>query len=350
MPEVLEVKNELSHVIDYGLAIEDLKTKVEADLALTIDGVKDRAGYKLCDQRRKEWVKVRTGIDRTRKELNAAAREHIKRVDSVAAELTSMAGEAEDHVTRLVDAIDEQVAKEKRDAEDAVFNARNAQLQHVGLNLPRVLIESLSDADIAKQIEDKIETDRLRAAETERRAAEKAAAEKAAAEELSRIKAEAEKLAAERAAFERQKAEQAAEFAKLQEAQAEQQRAIEAEKKRLADIETARIEKEQAEQRAKDKAEHERVEAERLKVLAEQAAIDAAEKLKREQREAQEAADIAEALRPDREKLLSFAQAIVDMSGHLPEVSAAVQGTRLLVLSAVSECVRQIRQIIRDKM
>ena len=301
MQDVLEVKGELSQVIDYGLVFEDLEKKVQADLAITINGVDDKSGYKLADQRRKEWVKVRTGIDKKRKEMNAAAREHIKRVDAVAAEFTELAGQAEDHVTRLVDQIDAEIDAAEKAKADAAFNAKNSQLQHVGIELNRLVVESLDDEQIAAMIEEKLLTDRLKREESERQAAAKAEADRVAALERERHIIEIEKLAAERAEFERQKAEQAAEFAKLKAAQEERQRKLDEAHQIAANRERERIENEQQAEReriiAADKAQSEASETQRVKLSAER----------------------AEVLRPDREKLLSVAAAISAVP--IPQVS-----------------------------
>lgn len=332
MQDVLEVKGELSQVIDYGIVFEDLEKKVQADLAITINGVEDKSGYKLADQRRKEWVKVRTGIDKKRKEMNAAAREHIKRVDAVAAEFTEIAGQAEDHVTRLVDQIDAEIAAAEKEKADAAYNAKNAQLLHVGIELNRVVVESLTDEQIAAMIEEKIITDRLKREEAERQAAAKAEADRRAAEERERHRIESEKLTAERAEFERQKAEQAAEFAKLKAAQEEQQRKIDEETRRIRQAEIARIE-------AEEIAKREAFEAERLRIVSEQAAKEAEAKLIREQAEAKAAAERAEALRPDREKLLSVAAAIhaVQIPQVSDELAETVKEINRIILRAVTD-------------
>ena len=307
MAEVLEVKQELTQVIDYGLVAADLQTKVTADLALTIDGPSDKAGYKLCDTRRKEWVKVRTSIDKRRKEMNAAARDHIKRVDAVAAELTEIAGQAEEHVTRLVDEIDAAVEKAKQDALDVVFNARNSQLQHVGLNLPRLLIESMTDEQIEQQITDKVEMDRLRKAEADRLAEAKAAADKLAAEQAEANRIEAEQLAADRAAFAEQQAEHKRDM--------ERQQSLIADKLAADRAELARM-------KAAIDREREAVEtAEAIRLADEKHAADMAEKLRVEAEQAERDRVLAELMRPGREQLLMVA-AVVEQTGR--EVLALV--------------------------
>lgn len=321
MAEILEVKGELSQVIDYGLVIADLQTKVTADLTLTIDGPNDKDGYKLCDQRRKEWVKVRTGIDKKRKEMNAAAREHIKKVDAVAAEFTELAGQAEDHVTRLVDEIDAAVAAAEKEKSDKFFNDRNAQLLHVGLSLPRVFIESLTDEQLEEQITQAVENKRLRDAESERIAAAKAESDRLAAEQVERNRIEAETLAADRAAFAEQQAEHKAEMERVKAEQQEVQRKLD------------------AAQAAAEKAEAERVAEINRKQLEEK---DREWKLKQAETaeaEAIEAEKRAEALRPDREKLLSVAAAIqaVEIPQVSDELSATVQEINKIIIRAVSE-------------
>ena len=350
MSDVLEVKTELSQRIDYGLVISDLQTKVTADLALTIDGLNDKAGYKLCDQRRKEWVRVRTGIDRRRKEMNAAAREHIKKVDAVAAEFTELAGQAEDHVTRLVDQIDAQVAAAEKEKADAVFNARNSQLQHVGIELNRLVVESLTDEQISAMIDEKIVTDRLKREEAERVAAAKAEADRLAAEQADRNRIEAEKLAAERAEFARLQAAQKAEMDAQRKLLEEAQRKIEEAAFAVAEREREQREAEQRkiddELAAKKKAEADAFEAERLKLLEEKAAQDAAEKLEHDKAEAEAARQRSLALKPSRDRLRDFADQVQALK--VPTLDQKdVMG---MVANELLNCADAIRRIVEERV
>lgn len=320
MHDVLEVKGELSQVIDYGLVFEDLQKKVQIDLAITINGVDDKSGYKLADQRRKEWVKVRTGIDKKRKEMNAAAREHIKRVDAVAAEFTELAGQAEDHVTRLVDDIDAEIAAAEQAKADAIYNEKMTRLVEAGCPLERLVVDSMTDEQIDARCSETRELNRLRQEECDRIAAAQAEADRLAAEQSERNRVEAEKLVAERAEFERQKSEQAAEFAKIKAEQEEQQRKIDDAHQIAANRERERYETEQ-------QAERDRI-----------ADTEKAERLALE-----------ELLRPDREKLLAWSENVSATITLLPEVSESLNPIIALIAEVIAGSVQKIRVIVSSK-
>lgn len=373
--------------IDYGLIASELQAKVNADLAITINGVDDKAGYKLADTRRKEWVKVRTGIDRTRKDLNAEAKKHIDKVNSIAKELTDIAGQAEAHVTKLVDEIDTAIEKSKQDKLDAEFKARNDRLVAAGIILPRAFVECLSDMDITDKIAEKEELDRFRALEAEKAAQAKAEAERVAAELAEKNRIEAERLAAERAAFEKQQALAKAEADRLKAISDAETARLRAEADQLVAAERARLEAEriarEAESERLKKIDDERLALERAELEHQRLALAAAQKkiddereaaeqkerqrlaeierqrieaeekesqrLAEEQRAASEAADKlrAEALRPDKEKLLSVAAAIHSII--IPQVSDeladSVRAINHIIVRSVSEITEVVHAI-----
>ena len=209
---------------------------------------------------------ARVAIERRRVELKADALAYGRLVDSKAKELTALLLEIEEPLKAKKQAVDDEKARIKAEAEAA----------------RRAVIEA------------------------------ELAAKRAAEEEAARLVREAEekRLAEERAALE-------AERAKLAEAQA----ALEAARKAEAD----RIESERKAEYSRQQAERERLEAER-KAVAEareaqeraeferQAKIraerEAAEELERDRiTKAQRAAELA-ALRPDLEKIAAFAEEI----------------------------------------
>lgn len=352
--------------IDYGLVASELQAKVNADLAITINGVDDKAGYKLADTRRKEWVKVRTGIDKTRKELNAEARKHIDKVNSIAKELTDIAGAAESHVTKLVDEIDAAIEKAKQDKLDAEFKARNDRLVAAGIILPRAFVECLSDIDITDKIAEKEELDRFRALEAEKAAKEKAEAERVAAELAEKNRIEAERLAAERAAFEKQQAEAKVEADRLKaisdaetaRLRAEADKIVAAERAKLEserkaqEEEAARLRKIEADKLAAERAEIERQQKElrdaQAKADAEKREAERAEheKQMKEIAEREEAARVAraESLRPDKEKLLSVANAVYSIV--VPQVSGQISDRVELIKRILNQAVLDITDVV----
>lgn len=343
--------------IDYGVAKSELETKVKADLAITINGIEDKAGYKLADTRRKEWVKVRTSIDKRRKELNAEAKKHIENVNAVAKELTDIAAQAEDHVTKLVDGIAAAIAKAEQDKLDAIFNAKNDRLTAAGLFLPRILVDSMTDIEIDDKISEAVELARFRKAQAEKEAAEKAEADRKAAEQAEANRKEAERLAAERAEFARQQAELKAEQDRLAKIEADRLAAERAEldRQRREQEEQARLIREQQEaaQRKIDEenARLAKVEADRLAEIerqrleteaAERAKLEVAAKAKRDA----EAAAQAEQLRPDKEKLLAFADRIGELSEDVPKVAKALKPVAEVASVLLLEACRKVREML----
>lgn len=338
--DVLEVKPEsgLSLAIDFAIVAEDLQRRVDEDLKLKINGPDDKAGYKLCDTKRKEWVKVRTGIDKRKEHLNELAKEHIKKVNGVAGDLKAIAAKAEDHVTSEVDRIDAEIAKAERDKIEAAFKAKNDRLVAAGISLPRILVDSMSDIDIDDKISEaeelaifrkqQAEKEAVAKAEAERKAAEQAEANRIEAERLAAERAEfarqqaaakaeqdrlskieADKLAAERAELDRRKAEQEEAARLIREQQAEAQRQIDEEAARLEKINQDRIDAALAEQRAAEKREHDRIEAdEQLRRETEAA------RLKAEQAEADRV--LAEVSKPDSEKFAAVVGLLTAMTAE----------------------------------
>lgn len=359
MAEVLEMKSEtgLAAAIDYGLVAADLQKRVEADLALTIEGPTDSAGYKICDTRRKEWVKVRTSIDRRRKEFNAAAREHIKRVDSVASELTEIAGQAEDHCTAEVDRIDAEIESERQAKLDATYNSKNDRLLAAGVTLDRLVVDSLTDEQIDQRCAEAIELATLRMAEAVRVAAAKVEADRLAAEQAEANRVEADRLAAERAEFvilKQREIDEAARVKKIEDDKLAAERA-ELDQQRRVHIEdvTATLARQAEAQRQIDEANEKlrRADADRLEEInqkrREAEAAEAARQKAINDAQAKAEADLrAEVLRPDRELLLAFAAQIENL--HVPNVGP-VEAV-ILIIGELQKCSIAIRRIVAEQV
>jgi len=294
--------------IDFGLDIlrENIEAEVAADKALT---VADKETRKVANERRLVWVKRRTTLDKARKRLGEEARRRIELINQTAKEFQSLFDPAEEHLREQIEAYDAAIAKAEQDKLDAAWRAKHERLMAAGLDLPRVYVESLSDADIDAKIREAEETRRLREAEEARLAAEKAEAERRTKEQAEAIRKEAERIAAERAELEREKAEL----------------------ERLRHL----LQSEQ-EAEARPKLEEEQVrqakpEANRLASEATDAAL-----LK------------SELLKPDREKLMQFADTIGRMSGQVPECSEASKTLCRLVGEVIEDCAAQIRVYVND--
>ncbi len=228
---------------------------------------------------------TRVGIEKRRVDLKRDALEYGRRVDSVAKQLTTEIETIEDGLKAKKAAVDDERERIKREKEAAEKTAVEAKIK----------------------AEHEAEEARLRA---EREAEE---ARLAAAREAQRV--EAERLAAERAAIERERAEAEA---KRQETDEQARREREAEERRLA-AERAQLEAERrAYEEARREAEHqeqlrqERIRAEsEAKARAERERVEAEEARVREEERKAELARRLEALKPDADKLETYANALL---------------------------------------
>lgn len=278
-------------VTRYGVTPEQIEAKKKTYAALTCD---TREGYEQVRLAIAECRTTRVQVEAKRKELKAGALEYGRRVDAVAKQLTGLVEEIETPLQEKKDAVDQAKARAKAEKEAQEKAALEAQLR----------------------AEREAEEARLKA---EREAEE---ARLAAQREAQRI--EAERLAAERRAFEEEqrKAREAAE-----KAAAESRAKAEEDARKIAE-ERAEVERQRRETERLEAERLARVEAERQAELARKEAEEAAV------REAERQAAIRarlNALRPDAEKLYSYAGRIraidvptVASEEARREVSAAV--------------------------
>lgn len=296
----------------------------------------DYSGLKITDAKsdasvraaRTTMVRARTTIDKERKIQNELAQKHIAHVNEKARDIIAKMRPLEDELQAECDRADEERARLKREKEEAERKA-------------------IEDAIRKKQEEEEAAAKAIRDAEEKRLAEEKAALDKAK-EEFARQKAEADAKRAEQERIEREREEAARKERERIEAerQAEERRRWEAEQKearerqakidaeqkaerdRLA-AEKAAIEAAQEAERVALRLEAKRIEEARLKAeleeaerqakiraeqeakeLAQQQAREAAERQAAEEFRKAEHARKMEALKPDREKLKTFAAAI----------------------------------------
>lgn len=297
----------------------------EAYLGLSVKGIEDKDGLKAVHDARMVVKKTRVAVEKTRKELKADALAYGRAVDAEATRIKLLLLPIEDHLAGEEDAVLEEKARLKREAEEqrqAVIRNRVEKLAALGSSLLAFEVERLTHEEYAQVLEEETAAH----AERERLAAEAKA--KAEAEEAER-KAEAERVAEERRKLDAEKAE------------------VAAEKKRLADEEAARereAKAKQAEQDRKDELERVRVEAE------EKAKREAEEAAEREKAEAEARAKaeeeqrlLEERTRPDREKLETLANLVhcadLETPGLPEELVAPVRkiladaGQRILALA-----------------
>jgi len=280
-------------------------------MPLTIAGLDDAAGYRRVHAARMIVKDRRIQIEKKRKELKADALEYGRKVDGEAKRLTALLEPIETHLLQEEKAIDdekERIRNEARLKAEAEEQARR-------------------EAEAARiKAEQDAENERLRA-EREKLEAERKAREAEWEAERQKIEVEKARVAAEqKAAQDRIDAER---------------EAMEAERKRIADAEAARLRAIEMEKAKAEAAEKARVETEK------RVAREAAEKAAREKAKA-EAAERkrlrAEAMRSDREKLLSVANAVFAIV--LPDVSDEAEDARLAVAEVLAEARTSIHQIV----
>jgi hypothetical protein len=267
----------------------------------TITNGADPLQRKMARECRLELRRVRCAIENTRKDAKADALRYGKAVDGMANVLKFLCEPEEERLEEIEQA---EVRKEQARIA-ALVESRMTALIEAEANPAAYNLAAMDDATWdtvlagavkAKQdrieAERKAETDRI---ERERKEAEERARIKA---ENERLKAEAEKREAEiKAEREKEAAERAKVEAKLKAEREAAQKAAQA-----AADEAARVAKAAADERAK-------VEAAEAKAKAEKAAA--------EQAESDRLAKLAAA--PDKEKLLAFAAAVLDL--ELPEMA-----------------------------
>ena len=324
----------------FDIHSEAIASEVAADTLLMVGNDGERTA---ANKRRMVWVRRRTDLERTRKAAQADAKKIVELVKEVAETFQADFSKAEDHLAIQIDAFDAKVEAEKQAKIDAAFNAKNSQLLHVGIELQRIVVESLADEDIERMVNDKVEADRLRAAEAERNAAAKVESDRVAAEQAEANRVEAAKLIADRAAFATQQAAQQAELDAQRKLLEAAQEKINAAAFEVSERERLRLE-------AEDKATSDDPIASRLKVISEQAAKDAAEQRILDDADRKAADALADKLRPYIDKLLGFASLIEETAKQIPDLPESLAKTRHLVFLAVRECADAIRRIVEQRV
>ena len=273
-----------------------IKADVEMWGKMTIAGTDDKEGFRRVQEGRLMLKRVRTDIEKRRKELKAGALEYGRKVDAVAKELTGLIEPTEDKLNAIsaehlaaLEAIEQQKLADRMELLAAV------RCQH-----PVSLVKTMNDKQFAEFLVTATEAHNL-AIEAERVANEEKAKAEADAAEARRL--EAEKLKADREALELERKQ-------LDERRAQEQADLKAEQDKIAADrkEINRLRNEEAD----------RLQAQRDEIARQQAEIDAANELRdgalRQQVEADQARADAEELKPDREKLVKF----VDKLAKLP--------------------------------
>lgn len=332
-------------------AIAEYKEKY---MPLTIKDLDDKEGYQAVKLARLFIKAKRVEVKKTGENLRADAVAFQKAVIGEEKRLTDLLKPIEDHLESQEDFYEkekERIKQEKIRAEQEKVNKRTAVLIENGLafngtsfSIGEISI-STEDLKTLNEIEfaNFISKAELIHAEIE---AGKAEAERARLAEAERIKEEQE---AEKLRLAEVKKEQDAKEAEFQKREAElkaKEEAIAAEQKRVDDEKkAAELAKQKEEQEKSRLAELEKARAE----AAEKAKRDEQERAKREkeaaeekERKAKAAAARKEALKPDREKLLHFANVLMpELAMKVPilndEKASHIMHDAMTKLDAVSK-------------
>ena len=346
-------------------------------LPLKINGIDDLKGYKTVYNARQDVKKLRVTITKGGLDLRAEANKYIKDELAVEKRILGMIAPIEAHLQEEEDNVKKEKERIKAEAEAkeaARIQARIDRLEAMGMGLsgghyrlpfedhgvdvPLALVPTVTDEQFDQfccKIQEKInqENERLEEIEIQRKAEADRLAKVAAEQEAERkrLEEEAKRIADEQA---KREAEIKAEQDRIRKEQEQReaaikaaQDAIEAEKKAIADAKQKAIDDarraEELEQARKEAAEKARIEAEEnARQEAERKEMErlaAIEKERLAKIAAEEEARRQEELKPDKEKLLAFADHL-EMMG-----TPSVKNKKALVIlhkaTAVIEAVAQ---------
>jgi colicin import membrane protein len=295
-------------------------------MALTIQGLDDREGYKRVKESRIFVKSKRVAVEKTRKELKEESLNFGRMVDAEAKRIFALLEPIESHLEAQETAIDKEKERIKAEEEakaQAAINARVAILAGYGRQGDLMTVAMMPpDQFEAEVVKAKVEfeAEQARKAEEERRKKEES-------ERLVRV---AEEQAKERARLEAMAKEQEEKQAAIR----KQEEALIAEKAAIKSAEDAKI----AEASRLEELERVRREAtEKAKADAEREAKAKAEKEAESARLEAEKSAKKERLRPDREKLAALAEAIQSITRPAlksQEAKAALQEAEKLLSQA----------------
>lgn len=315
---------------EFGIADVTIASMADDYLPLVVMDIHDTEGFGAVHEARMTVRNARTAIEKKRKELKQDSLEYGRAVDAEAKRLTALLEPIEEHLQREEDRVTkakEKLRQQQEERRQAIIRERLEALAACGVVALATDIQGMDDTDFgcylsACQAEKKARDDVEAAAAEERRNEEERLVKERV--ELDRQRQAQEAAAAEeRAILERQRLGQEAAQAKI-DAQNKLIAAQQAEQQRQQELEQAKLE-------AAEKA--------RLDTIAEQQRQEAALKAKAEF-EAAERRRI-ESLRPDHEKLLSVADAVLSIA--IPTVSQKATETAVVIERILSECASRIR-------
>ena len=293
----------MQQVVKYDVTEAAISEMRSLYMELTVKDIDDQEGFKQVHDARMVVKGKRVAVEKQRKDYKADALDFGRKVDAEAKKIFDALEPIESHLQEQEDIVineKKRIQAEKEQAEQRRILGRINELASVGCMMSFFDVATLSDPEYEKLFSEKkaaFEAEQARFASARRIEAERLEKERLEQEAMRK------KMAEEMAEIARIKAEQEAERARLK---AEQDK-LEAEKRSV----------EEAKRKAQEKAEREAFEKQAIEnacIAAERAAIEKAERVARERAEAEQRAkeevERQEALRPEKEKLIAFANAI----------------------------------------
>ncbi len=331
--------------IEYPVAMTVITDLQERYSGLTIAGIDDKAGLLAVDEARKEVKRLKIQVENRRKELKADALEYGRKVDAAAKTLSEPLEALEALLAGRQKVITDELARIEQQRADELYASRRDQLAAYGAEVPERILRIMREDEFDSA---------LTAAKTAHEDKQRRDAEQA------RLDADRKKLEDERAELERIRQAQA-------DKDAEAQRKIDEENERLAaqaqekvngrirEVMLCHADPTQFDLANMPEAEFveliERLSQEDAARIQREA--DEAAARREQQRKDDEAAEEKrrlriEALRPDKEKLLSFAKTVAAM--EVPEVGTDARLTRSLILNRLATCATDIEKLVEERL
>ena len=345
--------------IKYDTNLAGLVELRDKYMPLAITDLNDKEQFDAVHEARMVMVKVRTSIERQRKAQKVSALQYGRDVDAAAGELSDLSDPIEEHLqTEENKVLDEKKRiKDEVEAQFAVMvQARVDTLMKYNVVLPFAEVAEMDDIAFSERLDEAkliFEQTQKRLAEEEKeRIIRQAELDRQQADQDRKDKEQAikeEALRIDREAFEDAKQaeidRQLAEQVKRDKKQTDKEEALRKEREKLERDKREAKEKE-------DRIKFEKETAEKAKIQADQ---DAKEKIEREMREAKEKEDAAkaetarqEALKPDKEKLIAWAESLASLVSpevHSPEANVIVENAELAITHIAETITKKGREM-----
>lgn len=329
-----------NEIIQFDVTIDALKQLAEESKGVTVSSVDDKEGLVRVHERRMILKNERVKIEKVGKSMRDRANKFTKAVSARQAELISIIEPEEIRLHEeedLIERLKESIRIEEERQETQRIQDRINQLAKFGRAIDFYEAKIMTDeAFEALLTEATIEfnEEQIRIAE------EKIEAERQRLLEQERIAQERAELDRQRQENERKQAELQAEQERIRKDQEAKEAELQRERNRIADEQKIEQEKLRKEREAIDaernamalaerRKEEERRQAEEIKAAEERARVAEQERIHREEqlrlekiREAEIEAKRQEELRPDKEKILAFADGLSAIA--YPELKSEV--------------------------